>query len=129
MDFELSQEVEEITEQLLDKHKGRFVHIKVDRMLFAQEISGHRVRFAAKIYPIRQPFDLLDPNVLYILSVFRFHWEDLSDTEKERAVMRELCCISIEFDGSLVKIPINDFPEVLVEYGIPEYGLKVERSS
>lgn len=126
MDFIVSEEVEDLIEVIQGRHPARFQHIEPERLLSAFEISGHRVKHAVKVFAVRPPFHLLNPKIVYIVCAYRFRWEDLSPQEKERAVMRELCKIPIEFDGSLSIIPIKDFPEVLIEYGVPEFGLVVK---
>lgn len=127
MDFIVSDELITIVGDTIAEHAGRFKHVDMKRLLCVEEISGHRVRASAKIFMIRTPYNLLNPQIVYIIAVYGFLWEDLDEEERHRQIMRELCKIPVEFDGTLVQLPIKDFPEVMVRYGIPEFGLEVIR--
>lgn len=109
-DYIKDNEVESIARDLILKYPEKLRHIDPDRLLYAREISRSQKTRPGNCRSVRAPFNLLDPQILYIVAVyFRAGWDELSSAQQSALVMHQLLHIPEEFDGSLLQHDISDW--------------------
>ena len=108
-----------IVESLIRGTKD-FVDIDTTRLLCTKEISGKMMyRKVADVKPVAPPFNLLNPNIMYILCVYSKYWDLLSEEDQRRYLYHQLMHIR-EFDGKLATHNVEDFKEVIDTYGFAD---------
>lgn len=116
MEFIQDPEVLQMTKELLPGDLA-FDDVEVNRILCVKEISGKmQYRRIADIKPVNPPFNLLNPNILYILCVYSKYWDHLPVASKKRYIAHQLMHIR-EFNGRLTPHNVEDFQEVIQQYG------------
>lgn len=109
-DYFQDPDVEDVAKRLVVKYPELLDHIELDRLLFAREISRSQKKGSGTCRPVKPPYNLLNPKIMYIIVVYyRAGWDDLNDAHRAAIVMHQLLHISREFDGSLFQHDINDF--------------------
>lgn len=103
-------EVEVIARDLIAKYPEMLKHIDPDRLLFVREISRSQKTTPGNCRAVKPPFNLLDPQVMYIIIVyFRAGWDELTLSQRAALTMHQLLHISPEFDGSICQHDISDW--------------------
>jgi len=116
MDFIIDDEAREIA-NALKLEDSSLALVEFDRVLFAKEISGKmQFKRVADVKPVTPPYNLLNPNVLYIVSTYSKYWDSLSSEEKASAMLHQLYHIT-NFDGTIAHHNVVDFKEVIEQYG------------
>ena len=122
-DYMKDPEVDNITRELIIKYPELLKHIEPDRLLCAREISRSQKKGYGTCRPVKPPYNLLNPNIMYIIVVYhRANWDDLNNAHKAAVVMHQLLHISPEFDGSLVQHDISDFSFLVDNLGSDYLG-------
>lgn len=117
-DFVKDDKVRDIAVKLIDKLPDILGHIKPERLLFVREISrGQKVQSGA-CRAVKTPFNLLDPNIMYIICVyFRSGWDELTEAQKVLVVMHQLLHIGLDFDGAVLQHDASDWSFLLDNFG------------
>lgn len=115
MIVELAPEVDEI---VVDKISSDLDWISIVSVFEIKKTS----RYAAKISKVGPVFKELTGYDL-VLHVWKDRWETYNDNQKEALVFHELCHIdAYEKEGKkkirLLPHPVEEFPEVVKEYGL-----------
>jgi predicted metallopeptidase len=109
-DYIKDEEMEVIVKDLVDRFPEMLGHIKPDRLLYAREISRSQKSLPGNCKPVKPPYNLLNPDVLYIVTVyFRAGWDELTPAQRSALLMHQLLHISPEFDGTVLRHDISDW--------------------
>jgi predicted metallopeptidase len=116
-DFITDDDVKDIATQLIEKFDF-LSHVDGTRLLYVREISKSQKGQLGACRPVKPPYNLLDPNIMYIVVVyFKAKWDDLTDAQKQLLVMHQLLHISPEFDGNTIPHDASDWSFILDTFG------------
>ena len=120
-DFVEDVEVREIGQKLIEVWSTLFSHIVPDKILWARDtgpITPRGSRAAGQCIRVRPPYNLLNPNIRYIIAVLpRAKWTDLDDKQKAALIIHELLHIPLEFGEALVDHDVKDFSLLIDSLG------------
>jgi len=103
-------DVKVVAEDLIVKYPELFNHIDPKRVLFAREISRSQKTKPGGCLSVKPPFNLLNPDVIYIVVVYhKSGWDDLGSAQQTALVMHQLMHIDPNFDGSMCQHDIDDW--------------------
>lgn len=122
-DYIKDEEVETIVRDLVVKYPELFDHIDPSRLLYAREISRSQKTKPGNCRSVRPPYNLLDPDILYIIVIyFRAGWDELSPAQRSALVMHQLLHISKDFDGATLQHDISDWAFLVDNLGSDYLG-------
>jgi predicted metallopeptidase len=117
-DFIVDSEVEDIARRLVLRFPDILSHVDVDRILCVREISRSQKNQLGACRPVKPPFNLLNPNIIYIIVIYyKAKWDDLLIGQKQLLVLHQLLHIHPEFDGSTVPHDASDWSFILDTFG------------
>jgi len=117
-DYIEDKEVDTIARDLITKYPELLGHIDPDRLLFTREISRSQKSRPGNCRPVKPPFNLLNPDILYIVVVyFKAGWDDKTPAQRTALVAHQLLHISPEFDGSVLQHDVADWSFLIDNLG------------
>ena len=122
MIFRQAPELREIAKQIQENWavKWKLFHIDLNRVGFLYESSCEETKYAGECRQVGQPWKgLLEDAGIdwdYVIEVYGFHAEGKSREWLQILLYHEMRHIG--FDGKLVKHNIEDFRDVLLEFGL-----------
>jgi len=109
-DYIEDPEVEAIARDLIARYPEWFERVDPDRLLYVREISRSQKTKPGNCRPVKPPFNLLNPKIMYIVTIyFRAGWDDLGPAQQTALVMHQLLHIPKEFDGAILQHDISDW--------------------
>jgi len=121
-DFIKDPDVENIGHMLIKAWGSLLGHIEPDKILWVRDIGPINPRGSKKAgscIRIRPPYNLLDPDVFYIIAVHaRAKWDEMDNNKRAALIMHELLHIPEEFgEGALIDHDIKDFKILVDTFG------------
>lgn len=100
--YEKAPDVDAIVEDVSTRFYDKLEYINSFRVLCVRSY-GSQARAYARIWSMPQVWKTaLDIDAFYVLEVLHEHFDNLSDTEKEKTVLHELLHIPRTFSGALL---------------------------
>ena len=117
-DFVKDDAVKGISIKLIEKLPDLLGHIKPGRLLFVREVSSSQKVQSGSCRAVKPPYNLLDPNIMYIICVyFRAGWDSMTEAQQVLLVMHQLMHIGPDFDGVLLQHDASDWSFLLDNFG------------
>ena len=110
--------VKEMAVGLMQRFADQLKHIDLDRILFVRELNRTQKNSPGSCKPVKPPYNLLNPDILYIISIyFKANWDELPQAQWTFLVLHQLLHISEEFDGSVVPHDSSDWAFIINQFG------------
>ena len=117
-DFIKDEEVKDIAEALIAKFPDLLGHIKSEKLLYAREIGRSQKVQSGSCRAVKMPYNLLDPNILYIICVYaRAGWDELLESQRALLIMHQLLHIGTDFDRVVLQHDASDWTFLLDTFG------------
>ena len=117
-DFIIDDEVKTIGLELVEKFPDQLGYIEVDKLLFVREISKSNKKAVGSCKAVKPPYNLLDPNIVYIVVVnFKANCDTLLPPQRSLLVLHQLLHIDPEFDGKLLSHDASDWAFIIDNFG------------
>jgi len=117
-DFITDPDVEDICRKLIATWNDILGHIDPDKLLFVREISASQRNQVGALVHIYPPYNLLNPDVKYIVAVyFKGTWDDKNEAQRAALLMHQLLHIPEDFEGAPLQHPVQDFTVLVDNFG------------
>ena len=117
-DFIEDDNVKQMGEKLVEVWHDRLGHIDHSKLKWVREISASQRTLPGACLPVYPPYNLLNPDVIYIIAVYyKSDWDNLTDPQRVALVMHQLLHISEKFDGGIVNHDVQDWGILVDSFG------------
>jgi predicted metallopeptidase len=125
-DFIKDTEVERMARTLIKVWPDALKHVDPDRMLYVREISASQRTTTGACLSVFPPYNLLNPNVVYIVAVYwKASWDNLNEAQRAALVMHQLLHIPPDFGGGVNPHDVQDFQLLVDNFG-SDYLLRTD---
>jgi len=122
-EYIIDEKIKEIVKKVIAKDQYKrydLDYIDVDKMFFVHEKGSRRKRYYKDVFAfiqkIKEPYRTLTGKIYLLIVTDRFY--ELDDNLKELVILHELLHVHSDFDGKLVPHDVEDFKEIIDDYGI-----------